>query len=48
MSLTVWLVPCCFCACSMSRVRTFNEPATVPWYGSEHVLDAWLHCLVKA
>ncbi|KAL4434662.1 hypothetical protein ABPG77_002785 [Micractinium sp. CCAP 211/92] len=32
---------------SMSRVRTFNEPAAVPWYGSEQVLDAWLHHLVK-
>lgn len=31
--------------CSMSCVRTFNEPADVPWYGSEHVVDAWLHHL---
>lgn len=31
--------------CSMSRIRTFNEPADVPWYGSEAVLDAWLHHL---
>lgn len=30
---------------SMSRIRTFNEPADVPWYGSEAVLDAWLHHL---
>ena len=30
----------------MSRVRTFSEPADVPWYGSEEVVDAWLHHLV--
>ncbi|KAI3429352.1 hypothetical protein D9Q98_005447 [Chlorella vulgaris] len=28
---------------SMSRIRTFSEPAEVPWYGSESVLDSWLH-----
>ena len=27
---------------SMSRVRTFNEPAEFPWYGSEEVVDTWL------
>lgn len=32
---------------SMSRVRTFNEPTDVPWYGSEQVVDAWLHHLAK-
>lgn len=32
---------------SMSRVRTFNEPADVPWYGSEGVVDAWLHHLAE-
>ena len=33
--------------CSMSRVRTFNEPADVPWYGSEAVVDSWLHHLAS-
>ncbi|PSC68432.1 GPI inositol-deacylase PGAP1-like [Micractinium conductrix] len=32
---------------SMSRVRTFNEPSGLPWYGDERVLDAWLHTLVR-
>lgn len=27
---------------SMSRVRTFEEPADEPWYGSDSVIDEWL------
>ena len=31
---------------SMSRIRTFEEKAEAEWYGSESVIDTWLHHLV--
>lgn len=32
---------------SMSRVRTFDAPSQDLWYGSDPVVDSWLHHLVK-
>ncbi|GAB4822294.1 hypothetical protein N2152v2_009340 [Parachlorella kessleri] len=31
---------------SMSRIRTFGEKAETEWYGSDSVVDSWLHHLV--
>jgi hypothetical protein len=31
---------------SMSRLGTFNEASQAQWYGSDAVVDAWLHQLV--
>lgn len=33
---------------SMSRVRTFEEPAVEPWYGSDCVIDEWLDVAMQA
>lgn len=30
---------------SMSRIRTFDERSDDEWYGSDSVVDAWLHHL---
>lgn len=32
---------------SMSRIRTFDEPSEEQWYGSERVVDTWLHHLAQ-
>jgi hypothetical protein len=31
---------------SMSRIRTFDEKSNEEWYGSETVVDTWLHHLL--
>jgi len=33
---------------SMSRVGTFDEESELAWYGSESVLDTWLHAVHDA